>query len=113
MNKPAGDNPGLGDLMKKAKEMQEQMQQIQKQIAEMKITGESGGGMVKIVMNGQHVAKSVSLNDAIMKEEKSIIEDLIVAAINDATSKVEKGTREKMSSLTGMKLPDGFNLPGA
>jgi DNA-binding YbaB/EbfC family protein len=102
---------GLGDLMKKAQEMQKKMQEIQKQIAEMEVTGQSGGGLVKIVMTGQHYAKRVTLDPALLKEEKSIIEDLIAAAINDATDKIEKGTRDKMTSLTGIKLPDGFELP--
>ncbi len=112
MNKPfSGDKPGLGDLMKKAQEMQKKMQEIQKQIAEMEVTGQSGGGLVKIVMTGQHFAKRVTLDPSLMKEEKSIVEDLIAAAINDAADKIEKGTREKMSALTGIKLPDGFDLP--
>lgn len=111
MNKPFGDKPGLGDLMKKAQEMQKKMQEIQKQIAEMEITGQSGGGLVKITMTGQHYVKRVALDPSIMKEEKAIVEDLIAAAVNDATDKIEKGTREKMSALTGIKLPDGFELP--
>ncbi|HLB57208.1 MAG TPA: YbaB/EbfC family nucleoid-associated protein [Gammaproteobacteria bacterium] len=114
MNKPFNEKPGLGDLMKKAQEMQKKMQEIQKQIADMEVTGQSGGGLVKIVMTGQHVAKRVTLDASAMKEEKGIIEDLIAAAINDATGKIEKGTREKMTALTGIKLPDGFGeLPGA
>lgn len=113
MNKSVSDKPGLGDLMKKAQEMQKKMQEIQKQIAEMEVTGQSGGGLVKILMTGQHVAKRVTLDPSVTKEEKSILEDLIAAAINDATSKIEKGTREKMTALTGIKLPEGFgDLPG-
>lgn len=111
MTKPFGEKPGLGDLMKKAQEMQKKMQEIQQQISEMEITGQSGGGMVKIVMTGQHIAKRVTLDPALLKEDKTIIEDLFATAINDATAKIEKNTREKMSSLTGIKLPDGFNLP--
>ncbi len=111
MNKPVNEKQGLGDLMKKAQEMQKKMQEIQKQIAEMEVTGQSGGGLVKIVVSGQHFAKRVTLDPSLLKEEKTIIEDLIAAAINDAVSKIEKGTREKMSSLTGIKLPEGFDLP--
>jgi len=111
MNKAIGDKPGLGDLMKKAQEMQKKMQEIQKQIAEMEVTGQSGGGLVKIIMTGQHFAKRVMLDPGLMKEEKSIIEDLIAAAINDAAGKIEKGTREKMSALAGIRMPDGFGLP--
>jgi DNA-binding YbaB/EbfC family protein len=103
--------PGLGDLMKKAQEMQKKMQEIQKQIAEMEVTGQSGGGLVKFILTGQHYAKRVTLDPTVLKEEKGILEDLIAAAINDATDKIEKGTRDKMSSLTGIKLPDGFELP--
>lgn len=113
MNKPFSDKPNLGDLMKKAQEMQKKMQEIQKQIAEMEVTGQAGGGLVKIIMNGQHVAKRVTLDSSFMKEEKGIAEDLITAAINDAVSKIEKSTRDKMGALTGIKLPEGFgDLPG-
>ncbi len=107
------NKPGLGELMKKAQEMQKKMQEIQKQIAEMEVTGQAGGGLIKIVMTGEHTAKRITLDPAFMKEEKAIIEDLIAAAINDAASKIEKGTREKMTALTGIKLPEGFgDLPG-
>lgn len=111
MTKSFTDKPGLGDLMKKAQEMQKKMQDIQKQVTEMEVTGQSGGGLVKIIMNGQHMAKRVTLDPSLMKEEKSVVEDLIAAAINDAATKIEKGTRDKMSALTGIKLPDGFDLP--
>ena len=110
MNKPV-EKPGLANLMEKAREMQKKMQEIQKQIAEMEVTGQSGGGLVKIVMTGQHYAKRVTIDPALLKEEKSIIEDLIAAAVNDAAGKIEKGTREKMNALTDIKLPDGFDLP--
>lgn len=112
MSKTFGDKAGLGDLMKKAQEMQKKMQEIQKQIAEMEVTGQSGGGLVKIAMTGEHKAKRVSIDASLMKEEKTMLEDLVAAAINDASDKIEKGTREKMTALTGMKLPDGFDLPG-
>lgn len=115
MTKSFNDKPdksaGLGELMKRAQEMQRKMQDIQKQVSEMEVTGQSGGGLVKIIMTGQHMAKRVMLDASLMKEEKSIVEDLIAAAINDAATKIEKGTREKMSALTGIKLPDGFDLP--
>ena len=113
MNKSFGDKPGLGELMKKAQEMQKKMQEIQKQISEMEVIGQSGGGLVKIVMTGQHYAKRVTLDPSLMKEEKSMVEDLIAAAINDAADKIEKGTRDKMGALTGIKLPDGFDLPSS
>src|SRR5690349_4678393 len=84
------EKAGLGELMKKAQEMQKKMQEIQKQVSEMEVTGVSGGGLVKIVMTGQHMAKRVTLDPSLMKEEKTIVEDLIAAAINDAASKIEK-----------------------
>lgn len=111
MNKFGGEKPGLNELMKKAQEMQKKMQEIQKQVSEMEVTGQSGGGLVKIIMTGQHIAKRVILDPSLLKEEKSIVEDLIAAAINDAAGKIERGTRDKMSSLTGIKLPEGFNVP--
>lgn len=115
MNKPmnptgaANDKVGLNEIMKRAQQMQKQLQDIQKQVAEMVVTGQSGGGSVKIDMTGQHHAKKVTLDPGLLKEEKSIIEDLIAAAINDATDKVEKALRDKMGGLTGIKLPEGFD----
>lgn len=107
MNKP-NDKVGLNDIMKRAQEMQKKLQDIQKQVAEMEVTAQSGGGVVKVVMTGQHYAKKVTLDPNLLKEDKSIIEDLIAAAINDATDKIERNLREKMGGLAGMKLPDGF-----
>lgn len=107
MNKPT-DKVGLNDIMKRAQEMQKKLQDIQKQVAEMEVTGQSGGGAVKIIMTGQHYAKKVTFDTNLLKEEKSIIEDLVAAAINDATDKIEKNLRDKMGGLAGVKLPDGF-----
>ncbi|MCE3237929.1 MAG: ybaB [Gammaproteobacteria bacterium] len=115
MSRSFGDKqPALGDLMKKAQEMQKKMQEIQQQVKEMVMVGQAGGGLVKIPLNGEHLVKPpqrVKLDPSLLKEEISVIEDLIAAAINDASAKIETGTREKMSALTGIKLPDGFNLP--
>jgi DNA-binding YbaB/EbfC family protein len=108
MNKPTNDKVGLNEIMKRAQEMQKKLQDIQKQVAEMEIIGQSGGGVVKITVNGQHYAKKVVLDPILLKEEKAIIEDLIAAAINDATDKIERGLRDKMGIISGMKLPDGF-----
>lgn len=109
MNKPTGDKIGLNEIMKRAQEMQKKLQDIQKQVAEMEIIGQSGGGMVKISFTGQHYAKKVTLDVNLLKEDKSIIEDLIAAAINDGTDKIERGLRDKMGSLAGVKLPDGMD----
>lgn len=99
----------LNDLMKKAQEMQKKMQEIQKQISEMEKTGEAGGGLVKALVTGTHHVKRVTIDPSLMKEDKTILEDLVAAAINDATDKIEKATREKMTMLSGIKLPDGFD----
>lgn len=107
--KPTDDKSGLNDIMKRAQEMQQKLQDIQKQVAEMEVTGQSGGGVVKIILTGQHYAKKVTLDSSLLKEDKSIIEDLIAAAINDGTDKIERGLREKMGGLAGIQLPEGFN----
>lgn len=108
MNKPTNDKAGLNEIMKRAQEMQKRLQDIQKQVAEMEVIGQSGGGVVKITMTGQHYAKKVVLDTNLLKEEKSVIEDLITAAINDATDKIERSLRDKMGGLAGVKLPDGL-----
>ena len=109
MNKTGNDKVGLNEIMKRAQEMQKRLQDIQKQVAEMEIIGQSGGGVVKISFTGQHYAKKVTLDPNLLKEDKSIIEDLIAAAINDGTDKIEKSLRDKMGGLSGMKLPDGLD----
>ncbi len=99
---------GLGDLMKQAQEMQERMQGMQEEIAALEVTGESGAGLVKVVMNGRHEVKSVVLDDGLLSEEKEVIEDLVAAACNDAARRVESLQQEKMSGMaTGMGLPLG------
>lgn len=108
MNKPSTEKMGLNDIMKRAQEMQKKLQDIQKQVAEMEVTGQSGGGAVKVVITGQHYAKKIAIDSNLLKEDKSILEDLIVAAINDATDKIEKNLRDKMGGLAGIKLPDGL-----
>lgn len=109
MNKSINDKIGLNEIMKRAQEMQKKLQDIQKQVAEMEVTAQSGGGVVKIVMTGQHYAKKVTLDPNLLKEEKSVIEDLIAAAINDATDKIERNLRDKMGGLAGIKLPEGLS----
>ena len=103
---------GLGNLMKQAQAMQENLQKAQEELAKMEITGESGGGLVKVVMTGRHDVKRVAIDDSLLKEEKEMLEDLLAAAVNDAVRKVETTTQEKMSGLTaGMGLPSGFKMP--
>ncbi len=102
----------MGGLMKQAQKMQEDMQRVQEEVARAEVNGESGAGLVKIVMNGRHDVKSVAIDDSLMEEDKEILEDLIAAAINDAVRKVEVNTKEQMSKVTaGMQLPPGFQMP--
>ncbi len=103
---------GMGNLMKQAQKMQEDMQKMQEQIAKAEVTGESGAGLVKITMNGRHDVRKVELDDSLMEEDKELLEDLLAAAVNDAVRKIEQNTQEKMSSVTaGMQLPPGMKLP--
>ncbi|GAB2191085.1 YbaB/EbfC family nucleoid-associated protein [Sessilibacter sp. MAH2] len=103
---------GLGDLMKQAQEMQENMQKMQQELANAEVTGESGAGMVKIVMTGRHDVRSVNIDPSLMTEDREILEDLIAAAMNDAVRKVERANQEKLGSLaSGFQMPPGFKMP--
>ncbi|GGX61073.1 nucleoid-associated protein [Saccharospirillum salsuginis] len=103
---------GMGGLMKQAQKMQEDMKRMQEEVAQAEVTGEAGAGLVKVVMNGRHDVKQVSLDDSVMQEDKELLEDLLAAAVNDAVRKVEDYSQEKMSSVTsGMQLPPGFKMP--
>lgn len=91
--------------------MQERLQKAQAEIASMEVTGESGAGMVKVTMNGSHEVRRVEIDDSVF-EDKEIAEDLIAAAFNDATRRVEVQSKEKLSQVTGgMQLPPGFKMP--
>ena len=103
---------GLGNIMKQAQQMQEDMQKAQEEIANMEVTGESGAGLVKITMTGKHDVKNVNIDPTLFGDDKDMLEDLIAAAVNDANRRVERMTQEKMSGLTaGMNLPAGMKLP--
>ena len=103
---------GLGNLMKQAQEMQANMQKAQEEIGNLEVTGESGGGLVKVTMTDRHEARRVVIDDSLVGEDKDMLEDLIAAAINDATHKVEAATQERMSGMTdGLNLPAGMKLP--
>ncbi|MFL0806962.1 MAG: YbaB/EbfC family nucleoid-associated protein [Oceanobacter sp.] len=103
---------GMGNLMKQAQKMQEQMQRAQDELAEKEVTGESGAGLVKVTMNGRHDVKRVELDDSLMEEDKDMLEDLLAAAVNDAVRKVETRNRDEMEKLTaGMGLPAGMKMP--
>ncbi len=103
---------GIGNLMKQAQQMQANMQKAQEELANMEVTGQSGGGMVSVVMTGKHDVKRVSIDDSLMGDDKEMLEDLLAAAVNDAVRQVEKATEEKFSGMTsGLGLPGGFKLP--
>ena len=102
----------INNLMKQAQQMQEKMSAMQEQAAKAEVTGESGAGMVQVVMTGRHDVKSVSLDDSLMEEDKEIIEDLVAAAVNDAVRKIEETSSSKMAGMTeGMGLPPGMKMP--
>jgi len=103
---------GLNDLMKQAQQMQERMQTLQAELAQMEVVGEAGAGLVKVTLNGRHEARRVQIDPSIAKEELAVIEDLIAAAINDAVHRADRAQQEKMASLTaGLGLPAGFKMP--
>lgn len=103
---------GIGNLMKQAQKMQEDMQRVQEELANMEITGQAGGGMVSVVMTGRHDLKRVSIDDSLMSDDKEMLEDLIAAAVNDAVRQLEQTSQERMSGVTaGMNLPGGMKLP--
>ena len=102
-------NQNLGNLMKEAQKMQQRMQEAQQQLSQLIVGGESGGGMVKIEMNGRHDVTKVKINPSLMEEDVEMLEDLMAAAINDAVRKVEKASKEKISQLTaGLNIPTDF-----
>ncbi|OED50967.1 nucleoid-associated protein [Endozoicomonas sp. (ex Bugula neritina AB1)] len=103
---------GMGNLMKQAQKMQDDMQKVQEELANAEVTGESGAGLVKITMTGRHDVRRVEIDQSLMEEDKEMLEDLLAAAVNDAVRKVEQNSKEKMGDLTsGMNLPAGMKLP--
>ena len=102
----------FSDLLSQAKKMQEKMKETQEMIKKIEVEGISGGNTVKVLMNGEGELKKIFLDENILKESKEIIEDLIVAAHNDAKSKLKKKTSEEIAKVTGgVPLPPGFKLP--
>ena len=103
---------GIGDIMKQAQQVQENLQKTQEEIANTEVAGEAGAGLVKITMTGRHDVKRVEIDPLVFKDDKEMLEDLIAAAVNDANRKVEKFSQEKMSDLTsGLGLPAGMKMP--
>ena len=102
----------MGNMMKQAQLMQERLQKAQDEIAKMEVVGESGAGMVKITVTGNHEVRRVSIDDSLFRDDKDILEDLLAAAFNDAQRRIEEQSKEKLSAVTGgMQLPPGMKLP--
>jgi len=103
---------GIGNLMRQAQQMQETMQKAQAELAALEVTGEAGAGMVKVVLNGHHESKTVTIEAKLLGEDKEMLEDLLVAAINDAVRKIAARSQEKYAGLmSGLNLPPGMKLP--
>ena len=103
---------GIGQIMKQAQKMQADMQKAQEEMAALMVVGESGGGMVRITMSCKHQVHSIDIEDSLVGDDKEMLEDLITAAFNDATRKVESTVQDKYSGMTaGMSLPPGLKLP--
>jgi len=102
----------LAGLMKQAQQMQETMRKLQEQLATVEVEGQSGAGMVKVVMTCKHDVKRVSIDPSLLSDDKDMLEDLVAAAFNDAVRRVETTTQEKLGGLAaGMGLPPGFKMP--
>ena len=103
---------GLGNMMKQAQQMQENMQKMQDKLAEIEVEGQSGAGLVKVTMTCRHDVKRIQIDPSLLKDDKEMLEDLVAAAVNDAVRKIESTVQEKMSGVTaGMGLPPGFKMP--
>lgn len=103
---------GMGNLMKQAQQMQENMKRAQAELANIEVEGQAGSGMVKVTMTCQHQVKRVNIDASLMGDDKEMLEDLIVTALNDAMRKVETTTQDRMGGLmSGLPLPPGMKLP--
>ncbi len=102
---------GLGNLMKQAQAMQENLRRAQEELAKIEVTGTAGGGMVSVTMTCRHDVKRVQIDATLLQDDKEVLEDLVAAAVNDAVRKAEKASQEKLSGLaSGLNIP-GLNLP--
>lgn len=103
---------GLGNLMKQAQQMQENMKRTQEELGKVEVEGQAASGLVKITMTCRHEVRRVSIDDSLLSDDKEMLEDLIATAFNDAARKAEATSQERMSSLTaGLPLPPGMKLP--
>lgn len=103
---------GLGNLMKQAQQMQENMKRAQEELGNIEVEGQSGAGLVKVTMTCRHDVKRVQIDDSLLSDDKDMLEDLVAAAMNDAVRKAETTSQEKMNGLMGgMPLPPGMKFP--
>lgn len=102
----------LGSLMKQAQKMQAQMQKAQEELAALEVSGEAGGGLVQIRMTCKHEVREITIDPSLLGDDREMLEDVLVAALNDALRKVERTVQEKMGGMTaGLGLPPGLKLP--
>lgn len=102
----------LANIMQQAQKMQEDLKKAQDELAAMEIIGESGGGLVKVLMTGKREVRKITIDDSLVGDDKDMLEDLVAAAVNDAVHKVGKMKKEKMADVTaGLPIPPGFQMP--
>ena len=102
----------IGELMQQAQRMQENLKRAQEELAKLEVTGQAGGGVVSVTMNGRHEVRRVSIDRKLFADDPEMAEDLVAAAINDAVNKIAAASQQQMSQITGgMNLPPGFQLP--
>ena len=102
---------GLGNLMKQAQQVQENMRKAQEELAKIEVVGSAGGGLVEVTMTCRHDVRKINIDDSLMEDDKEMIEDLVAAAVNDAVRKIEDVTKEKMGGMMGGLNIPGLNLP--
>lgn len=102
---------GLGNLMKQAQQVQENMRKAQEELAKIEVVGSAGGGLVEVTMTCRHDVRKINIDDSLMEDDKEMLEDLVAAAVNDAVRKIEDVTKEKMGGMMGGLNIPGLNLP--
>jgi DNA-binding YbaB/EbfC family protein len=103
---------GLGKILKQVQDMQANMEKLQQELAALEVTGESGGGMIRVVMTGRHEVRRVTIDPTLMGDDREMLEDLLAAAVNDAVRKVEEAGKEKLAGVAaGLGPIPGLNLP--
>jgi DNA-binding YbaB/EbfC family protein len=103
---------GLGNILKQAQKMQDELQKAQEKLAQEEVTGESGGGVVKVTMNGRHEVRRIEIDSSLMEDDKEMLEDLVAAAVNAAVQRIGEKMQENIAGLTsGLQLPPGMKLP--